>query len=154
MKLDLIKMIGSGIIGGAIALSGNYLFNPPSSKTDRGLRIAATNDYVSTNKVDSKEIPFIYDKNILPELSYKGNLSVAFKDNFAPGMKGYIFNSKTGKETELKLHDSYVNEASFILPEEVRKNDSLFEVYVIDRDGNKSKREKFFSLSGVVIAKR
>ena len=89
------------------------------------------------------------------ELLSNDNGTVWFKDNLAPGMKAFaIYKSE---EVELNQFCANPHSAYFRLPddlrEELKRLNTSYKVFAVDRDNNKSKPKTIHTLDGVFLEK-
>ncbi len=85
----------------------------------------------------------------IPVLEDASGKYIDFKDNNAVGMTAYAVCED--KKVKLVNRCKLKHSASFVVPREVRDNmPYTFEVYAVDREGNKSETVKIYNLESVL----
>ncbi|MFA6073122.1 MAG: hypothetical protein WC758_03345 [Candidatus Woesearchaeota archaeon] len=137
-KNNLWKLLLAATMGAGIALSGNYLLNKPKS-------------FEQLKEPTSRGSSFSPSYSFSAELFNK-QFYARYTDDNSVGMKGYAL--VKNKITELKGNSEDLDDKTFLLPKDLVKENSQFEIFAIDRDGNKSEMKILYTFEGYVSDKK
>lgn len=129
MPIMKFKGVGNsvlaGLVGGTIALTGQSILEGAKN---------------------------FYGSHSAPHMYSSSNISIIFKDNFAPAMKGYALRESVDEPINLNLYYNSPDTSHFEIPNKWRSEEKpfSFQVYAIDRDGNVSPEKTLYMVDGVV----